>query len=490
MPPLAAQYGRLRSAQKEAVKTMKTLNSLFRCMLVGGLGLATPLSALAQGETPEAAPAPATPAAPPAAEAPLAPAAPTEPAPVSPEEPVPAEPASPEVEVETSVAVAIPVVESPAAEEETTPEDGPAEPPSYPSDLNVAIGLRTGVSMAFNDPAADGPALTLTDGVASQLNARAMFGGQLTEKIGFTFNLETTQSSVDVLDAIVQVKVAEEFQIWLGQHIPAMERNNFNGPFYHNGWNLPIGVQTLPFDIAGRDRGVTFWGLVSGGVFKYHLSLVDLAPPAQIDFGGTGDDATTTEAAGLENARVAARATINLLDPENYYYTSGTYYGGQDTLALGAVVHYQQGVDALDGSDLDNDLLAFTADLLFEKVVEGSGTFTFNGGYWNFEETGAGYVPNQGTANFGSGVIGPVGASSYLVGLSWLTPNKIGAGKLQPNLTLQIGDYDETMVIVDAAVGYIVDDFNHRWYLNFRHQDMGGQSDPIDMLQLGAQVQL
>src|SRR5690606_3452194 len=118
---------------------------------------------------------------------------------------------------------------------------------------------------------------------------------------------------------------------------------------------------------------------------------------------------------------------------ENYYYTSGTYYGAQDTLAIGAVVHYQKGLDATDGSDLDNDLLAFTADLLFEKVVEDAGTFTLNAGYWNFEETGAGYVPNQGTSNFGTGVVGPVGASSYLVGLSWLTPNKIGAGKLQPN---------------------------------------------------------
>src|SRR5690606_13359204 len=123
------------------------------------------------------------------------------------------------------------------------------------------------------------------------------------------------------------------------------------------------------------------------------------------------------------NARVAARATLNLLDPENYYYTSGTYYGTQDTLAIGAVVQAQKGVDPAPGSDpdveLDNDLLAFSADLLFEKNLGSGGTFTLEGGYWNYENTGVDYVPNQGTTNFGGGVAGPVQGTSYLVGVSW-----------------------------------------------------------------------
>src|SRR5690606_39164044 len=192
---------------------------------------------------------------------------------------------------------------------------------------------------------------------------------------------EINESSVNILDAIVQVKVADEFQIWFGQHIPAMERNNFNGPFYNNGWNLPIQVQTLPFDIAARDRGVTVWGLIGGGVLKYHLSVVDLHPPASSNVNGVD-----TYGAKLSNARFSARATLNLLDPENYYYTSGTYYGEQDTLAIGFVVHSQKGVEPLDPSvELDNDLLAFAADLLFEKNLGSAGTFTVEGGYWNYE---------------------------------------------------------------------------------------------------------
>ncbi len=388
-----------------------------------------------------------------------------------------------------------PMEEAPAAGEapvEEAPTEEAAEEPGFPSSLKIGIGMRSGVDLKFDDATADGPTLSLGDGVVNQLNVRPLFSGQLTESIGFTFNMETTQSSVDVLDAIIQLKVADEFQVWVGQHIPAMERNNFNGPFYNNGWNLPISVHTLPFDIAGRDRGATFWGLVAGGVLKYHVSVVDLAPAASTT-APDPDDATTvldTEGAGIGNARIAARATINLLDPENYYYTSGTYYGSQDTLALGAVVQYQKGVDATDGTDLDNDLMAFTADLLFEKVVEGSGTFTLNGGYWNFEGTGDYYQANQGTSNFGSGLGLPGGSSSYLVGVSWLSPQPMGAGHIQPNATLQIVDGDDTATVLDVGVGYIVDGFNHRWFLNFRNADPGGDADAEQFLQLGAQLQL
>ncbi len=132
--------------------------------------------------------------------------------------------------------------------------------------LKLGLAMRSGLALTFKDPQADAPVLALNDGVpnaanhANQVNIRPLLSGQLTDQVGFTFNMEANQSSISVLDAILQFKVADEFQIWVGQHIPAMERNNFNGPFYNNGWNLPIQVQTLPFDIAGRDRGITFLG--------------------------------------------------------------------------------------------------------------------------------------------------------------------------------------------------------------------------------------
>lgn len=406
----------------------------------------------------------------------------------------PTEEPAPEIDLKAQAAP--PLAAETAPPEETAPETSPPEnlpeaPPEAASTesnplelkpkLNVGLGIRGGAAMIFDDGAAGGPALRLDDGVGQLLNVRPYFSGQLTDAVGFTANFETTQNGIAILDAIVQVKFMDELQVWVGQHIPAMERNNTNGPFYNNGWNLPIVVQTLPFDIAGRDRGVTAWGLVADGLLKYHVSVVDLAAPSA---------AAGTTGAGIGNARFAARATLNLLDPENYYYTSGTYYGEQDTLALGVVVHGQKGVDGPGGADLDNDLFAVTADILFEKNLGDSGTITLEGGYWNFEGTGAGYVPNQGTMDLGVGAVGPLGGSSYLVSASWLTPQKIGYGKLQPLVKAQIGDYGPSPVVaLDFGLGYIIDGFNHRWFVNFRHQDGGGAA-PVDMLQIGAQLQL
>lgn len=448
-------------------------------------------TSLALAQDPAPAPsASAAPSAPAPAAAPPAEVAPTEapePATASVDATASAEVAPPAVPAEPAPAPEPAPVEPEMVEEHTeVPPAEEAEEAAEKPSLSVGVALRTGLAMTFNNPTADAPTLALADGIMlanpNQVNARFLTGGQLNENVGFTFDLETNQSSVRVLDAIAQLKVVDEFQIWVGQHIPAMERNNFNGPFYNNGWNLPVTVQTLPFDIAGRDRGVTFWGLVGGGVLKYHASIVDL-DTSQVR---TSPDGMMPDgkAPGIGNARIALRATINLLDPENYYYTSGTYYGSQDTLAISGVFQTQKGVDGVNGEDLDDDLQAFTADLLFEKNLDTAGTFTFNGGYWNLDNTGANYGAYSGN------IVGPVGGSSYLLALSWLTPNKIGPGQIQPNVQLQKGNYGDKPTVLDVGVGYIVDGFNHRWNLNFRHNDPGGGADAFDMLQIGAQVQL
>ncbi len=449
--------------------------------------LLTVSAAFAQPATPAAPVDPSAEVAPAAPPGETVPAVPAEPAPPAPLEPVPVDPAPMEPPPEP-----IPEGVTPAPVPEEVPPEAPAKDDG--PKLNVGVALRSGLALTFDDPAADGPVLALNDGIpnalnqANQVNIRPLFSGQLNENVGFTFNMEANQASVAVLDAIVQLKVVDEFQVWFGQHIPAMERNNFNGPFYNNGWNLPIQVQTLPFDIAGRDRGVTFWGLVAGGILKYHASVVDLIQPSAVVSPTDPDEGIM--GARLANARYAGRVTLNLLDPENYYYTSGTYYGSQDTLALGAVYHYQKGVDNLDGTDADNDLSAFAADLLYEQNFKDAGTVTFNAGFWSYGGTGANYIPNQGTTNPPS-VAGPgYGDQSFLLAASWLTPQKVGFGQIQPNVSVQIGDYEETMTVIDAGIGYIIDGFNHRWHLNYRHLDPGGDGDPLDMLQLGAQLQL
>jgi hypothetical protein len=403
--------------------------------------------------------------------------APAEPVPVVAPPPVAPPPPAPAPAATVEATVPAPVVV-----EEAPPPAAPEPPPPAKPKLNIGVGLRTGLSMAFKS--GDDVKLSLADSL-DEMMVRPYFSGQLTDNVGATVNLEGTSGGLHIMDAILQLKFADELQLWIGQHIPANDRNNFCGPFYHNSWNFAIAVHSYPFDADARDRGFTFWGLLGGGVIKYHLSMVDLQPGRSV-----GD------------ARLAGRVTLNLLDPENYYYASGTYYGSQDTLALGGVISYQSGLKVADGATdanmdgkIDNDFLGLSADLLFEKNLASFGVFTLEGGYWNFEGTGKDYVVNQGTKDVGAGFVGAyngIRGQSFLGAVSWLSPNKVGLGKLQPNARIQMASKDAgDASVLDLGLAYIIDGYNHRWHVNYRHvnNEAAGIKDE-DSVQFGAQLQL
>lgn len=396
-----------------------------------------------------------------------APAVSAEPEAAPPAGEVPVEPAAAPVEPELPPG---PVEEVPAEEE----EEGPS--------MSIGVGFRSGLGVGLSGPT-EGE-LSLNDGLVDQLNIRPSIGGKLNEHIGFftQFEIGTPRGlgSFAVLDAIAQIRVVDEFQIWIGQHIPANDRNNNNGPFFGNGWNFAIDTGGYPFDVGARDRGATIWGLIAGGRLKYQASIVDLQPGAKIS-----------------EARYAGRLTLHLLEPEAFYYNSGTYFGTKDVLAIGAVAQGQQGPEGTPNTDF----AAFSFDAFFEKNTGGSGTFTLEAGYWNFESTETAYVQNQGTndgAIGGLGALGvnggPYGGSAYMGVVSWLTPDKVGPGYIQPNFRIQYLDAPATQnTTIDVGVAYVVDGFNHKYHLNYRHKNTdpvsgGGLSE--DIVQLGVQYML
>lgn len=416
---------------------------------------------------------------PPAEEAPAATPEPApEPAPApepnaSPAPETPAEETAPEIEAAPT--------EPPAEDAPVVEEEKPFEP-----SFTIGAGMRTGLSLDF-DPGT----LSLSDGLVDQINVRPFMGGSLTPMVSYWVQFEigsgldgadgtTTASflpSFAILDAIAQIKFMDEFQLWLGQHIPAGDRNNMNGPFFGNGWNFAIAAGGYPFDMGARDRGFTFWGLVGGGHFKYKLSMVDLQPGRQIS-----------------QSRFAARVDLHLWEPEAFYYNSGTYFGDQDILTVGASFQGQSGDEAID----DDDLVGFNIDGMFEKNFGKGGTLTAEVGYFNYDNTGAAYGVNQYTADAGGGVgpggSGPPPGEGFLGMVSWLTPEKIGKGKLQPNARFQYGDYsDATTMVFDVGLAYIIDGFNHKYHLNYRHVEAGpngGASTGDDSLQLGFQYMM
>lgn len=352
-----------------------------------------------------------------------------------------------------------------------------SEAPKAPV-LKIGVGLRTGLNLIFNGAPSDKVSLTLDDGLVDQANLRPYMTGDLTENVSFfsSFEIGTAKGlgNFAILDAIAQVKIRPEFQIWLGQHIGANDRNNMNGPFFGNGWNFAITVPSYPFDVGARDRGVTFWGLIGGGRLKYHASVLDLQK---------------TQA--IENARYAGRVTLHLLEPEDFYYNSGTYFGKKNVLAIGAVVNYQKGIEDAMMPMLENDFFGYSFDVFYEQNLGTSGTLTLEGGFWDFSGVEAGYAVNQGTVDLGLGVVGPKDGKAYMVMASWLMPEKTGIGYIQPNARWQAFNPDasgaSTTNTIDVGVGYIIDGFNHRWYVNYRHQDADVSADS---LQVGAQFMM
>jgi hypothetical protein len=405
------------------------------------------------------------------------PAAEPAPAPAIEAKPVVGAPDAPQPEVQVSAPTEQPALSSPAPSAPPAPPPPPPAAPPPPAkttpSLKIGMGVRSGLAMTVSSPS-DHVKLALHDGLFDSATVRPYFSSQLTEHIGVTANFDVETSGFNLLDAIIQLKFIDELQLWVGQHIPAQDRNNFCGPYFNNSWNFAVAVQAYPMDFAARDRGFTFWGLIAGGILKYHLSMVDIQSDRNI-----------------ANARYGGRVTLNLLGKENYYYSSGTYFGAQDTLAIGGAFQYQNG----PGTDAaDNDFIGFSGDALFEKNLGDGGTITFELGYWNFSKTGMNYVPNPGitlgTATTATQFSGPNAGQSLLAAVSWLTPMKIGIGQIQPNFRIQWGDKDAGDVkVYDAGIAYIVDGFNNRWHLNYRHVDPAS-GKATDMVQLGAQLQI
>lgn len=400
-----------------------------------------------------------------------------------------------ETETQTDTAAAPPLAHASPVLLPAATTEAPSEPPretqvdaepaapdeaaSWIPKLNIGLGVRSGLSVSKSSGSKT--TFSLQDGLVDQLLVRPYMNAQITKNVAVVANLEIMTKSVTFLDVILQLKFADEFQLWIGQHIPANDRNNTSGPFYVNNWHFPLAVHEYPFDQGARDRGFTFWGFLGGGVLKYHLSMVDLQTGRNID-----------------TARLSGRVTLNLLDPENYFYCQGTYYGTQDTLALGGVISYQKG--AAGGTDIDgdgkvdNDFLGLSADLLFEKNLGALGTITLEGGYWNFKGTGKDYLVNQGTIDKGIGYVGAQGGlsgQSLLASVSWLSPNKVGVGRLQPIARLQFVDNERAsnVKVFDASLGYIVDGFNHRWFVSYQRVEQE-KAPSGNAFSLGAQVQI
>ncbi len=201
------------------------------------------------------------------------------------------------------------------------------------------------------------------------------------------------------------------------------------------------------------------WGDINKGQFKYYLGILDLD-------GNAGDAAFSSQ-----SPLYSARLQYAIIGSEPGFYGSSTYYGSQDIVSIGAAFQYQKDF-TVAGSDPDH-VTEFNVDALAEFNT-GSGTVSGEAAYYHADGDAMAWKDH------------------FYVLASYLTPNDIGIGKLQPLVRYQqakLNDADESTVSnLEFNLSYVIKDYFAKIALAYTHSDFDA-AGKANMLQLGLQVQ-
>jgi hypothetical protein len=277
-------------------------------------------------------------------------------------------------------------------------------------------------------------------------SVRLYVNGSVTDTIKMTFNTEyTSANNVEVMDAIARFEFSPEVNIWAGRFLPPVDRANLYGPYYANDWTpYADGVADYYPNVAvGRDNGIAYWG--DFGPVKVSFGLFD----------GQSLNSAVTDPTKL---LYAGRVMVDFWDKEGGYYLNGTYYGDKDILALGVA-----------GQSQDSDT-TYSVDALLEKKLGGAGALTVEAEY-----------------NKDNGLTGTVDSNGWYVLGSFLFPQVIGVGKIQPLIKYSQKTYDSSpsfkVKTTEVNLNYVIKAFNARvglYYLTEKASPSGGSPTPSE----------
>lgn len=299
-------------------------------------------------------------------------------------------------------------------------------------------------------------------------SVRLQISGSVTEQIKMTFNTDYNSETdeVVVIDAIGRFEFSPKVNIWAGRFLPPSDRANLHGPYYGNAWGFAVdGIQDgYPFEQAGRDDGLMYWGdfdrvKVSVGVFD--------VPSTK----GTGDVDGDGETDGKDLV-YAGRIHVSLWGIEKGYYLNGTYYGDMDVLSFGVAAQ-----------SVDSDT-SVTVDGLMEKKLGGGGVVSLEGEYATYEGKAGGY---------GSPVAFDE-SDGFFALAAYLFPQQVGIGKFQILGKYAANTYEVTGDDIDrdqfeVDLNYVIKTFNARislFYIDTEFDNLDG----ADFSQVGLGLQL
>lgn len=323
---------------------------------------------------------------------------------------------------------------------------------SFGEDKSITIGLGMRSSLTFSsNGAANG-------GSSTDFNLdsiRLFTSASLNKYIKGTFNAEkSSDNSVQVMDAIAQFEFSDGFNVWAGRMLPPSDRANLDGPYYLSNWYYPGVVSQYPAKFAGRDDGLTVWGKLADKKLVYSVGAFQ----GHNRISGASNDSGKLLYAG--------RLQYNFWDaePDPAYYTSSTYYGGAEVLALAIAGQFEK--DGVGTSTSKGDYKAWSADALMEHKFGDAGSLNLEGGYYKYDTNNVTDVATTfGGASATSNVGGITQGKGWLAGAAYLLPSKVGWGKFQPNVRYQEFKANLTHVTKkqsDYGVNYIIDGHNAR----------------------------
>ncbi len=147
------------------------------------------------------------------------------------------------------------------------------------------------------------------------------------------------EDSIEVLDSFINLSLAPELNVMAGSYKVPFERHSGlqsgwtvlfpTNPGYARGAGIghvfTNPVAHKPFRSSSRSAGLTFWGNIADGMFKYYVGVFDVTDETK----SAGDPKTAFA------VRVQFTPTMLGYKGEKGYVLKNTYVGKKDVLTLG-----------------------------------------------------------------------------------------------------------------------------------------------------------